>query len=53
LLRNLGTLSSWNPLGLSRPVMGLLYRYLYHTDLVIWLSRCHTIRGHYWPPYRT
>jgi len=23
--RNLGTLSSWNPLGPSRPVMGLLY----------------------------
>jgi len=29
LSRNLGTLTSWNPLGLSRPVMGLLYRYLY------------------------
>jgi len=25
LSRNLGTLTSWNPLGLSRPVMGLLY----------------------------
>jgi len=25
LLRNLGTLTSWNPLGLSRPVTGLLY----------------------------
>jgi len=25
LLRNLGTLTSWNPLGLSRHVMGLLY----------------------------
>ena len=25
---NLGTLSSWNPLGLSRPVMGLRYLYL-------------------------
>jgi len=24
----LGTLTSWNPLGLSRPVMGLLYLYL-------------------------
>jgi len=23
LSRNLGTLTSWNPLGLSRPVMGL------------------------------
>ena len=29
LLRNLGTLTSWNPLGHSRPVMGLLYLYLY------------------------
>ena len=26
LSRNLGTLTSWNPLGLSRPVMGLLYQ---------------------------
>jgi hypothetical protein len=25
LSRNLGALTSWNPLGLSRPVMGLLY----------------------------
>ena len=25
LSRNLGPLTSWNPLGLSRPVMGLLY----------------------------
>jgi len=29
LSRNLGTLTSWNPLGLSRPVMGLLYLSLY------------------------
>ena len=29
LSRNLGTLTSWNPLGLSRPVMGLLYLYLF------------------------
>ena len=28
LSRSLGTLTSWNPLGLSRPVMGLLYLYL-------------------------
>ena len=28
LSRNLGALTSWNPLGLSRPVMGLLYLYL-------------------------
>ena len=25
LSRNLGTLTSWNPLGLSRPVTGMLY----------------------------
>ena len=29
--RNLGTLTSWNPLGLSRPVMGLLYHYFVQT----------------------
>ena len=29
LSRNLGTLTFWNPLGHSRPVMGLLYLYLY------------------------
>ena len=29
LSRNLGTLISWNPLGLARPVTGLLYLYLY------------------------
>ena len=29
LSRNLGVLTSWNPLGLSRPVLGLLYLYLY------------------------
>jgi hypothetical protein len=26
---NLGASTSWNPQGLSRPVMGLLYLYLY------------------------
>jgi len=30
LSRNLGTLTSWNPLGLSRPVMGLLYVQMYY-----------------------
>jgi len=31
LSRNLGTLTSWNPLGLFRPVMGLLYLFsVYH-----------------------
>ena len=33
LLRNLGTLTSWNTLGLSRPVMGLLYIYLLHINV--------------------
>jgi hypothetical protein len=28
LSRNLGTLTSWNPLGHSRPVTGLLYLYI-------------------------
>jgi hypothetical protein len=28
LSRNLGTLTSWNPLGHLRPVTGLLYFYL-------------------------
>jgi len=27
--RNLGMLTSWNPQGLSRPIMGLLYLYSY------------------------
>jgi len=29
LSRNLGALTSWNPLGLSKPVMGLLYLYIH------------------------
>jgi hypothetical protein len=29
VLKNLGTSTSWNPQGLSRLVMGLLYLYLY------------------------
>jgi len=37
LSRNLGALTSWNPLGLSRLVMGLLYLYLFlqiHTNSI-------------------
>jgi hypothetical protein len=34
LSRNLGTLTSWNPLGMSKPVMGLLYRYLLPTYFI-------------------
>jgi hypothetical protein len=30
LSRNVGTLTSWNPLGHPRPVTGLLYLYLLH-----------------------
>ena len=30
LSRNLGASTSWNPQGLSRPVKGLLYLYLYY-----------------------
>jgi len=29
LSRNLGTVTSWNPLGHSTPVTGLIYLYLY------------------------
>ena len=36
LSRNLGTLTSWNPLGHSRPVTGLLY-------LIIYV--CHCVKG--------
>jgi len=35
LSRNLGTLTSWKPLGLSRPVMGLLYLYLVHKSQLL------------------
>jgi len=38
LSRNLGTLTSWNPLGLSRPVMGLLYLLPFHR-----ISAMHTL----------
>ena len=39
---NLGSLTSWNPLGHSRPVTGLLYLYLYPVHLtvsqIVWQS---------------
>ena len=35
LSRNLGTLTSWSPLGLSRPVMGLLYLYLFYKHITL------------------
>ena len=34
-----GTLTSWNPLGLSRPVMGLFYLYIY-----IYIYKLHYFR---------
>jgi len=33
LTRNLGTLTSWNPLGHSRTVMGLIYLYLFTSSV--------------------
>jgi len=40
LSRNLGNLTSWNPLGPSRPVMGLLYLFLPKSLYSLWgLSR--------------
>jgi hypothetical protein len=30
---NLGASTSWNPMGLSRPVMGLIYLYLFRNRL--------------------
>jgi len=42
LSRNLGTLTSWNPLGLSRPVMGLVYLYIqtaYHAWFHVYAAK--------------
>jgi len=41
---NLGTLTSWNPLGHSRPVTGLLYLYLLKDRLVSIATRLRTGR---------
>jgi len=38
---NLGTSNSWNPQGLSRPVMGLLYLYLYPYLIASFLLQRH------------
>jgi len=46
LSRNLGDVTSWNPLGLSRPVMGLLYLYLYLELFTIQLLEKCFIRNH-------
>jgi hypothetical protein len=39
LSKNLGASTSWNPKGLSRPVMGLLYIYLYLENWVLITSK--------------
>jgi len=47
---NLGSLTSWNPLGQSRPVTGLLYLYLYLPLRRV--TVCHHISiGVYWTFY--
>jgi len=47
---NLGTSTSWNPQGLSRPVMGLLYFYLLSCmNWIVWHTRtvnCLTLMWH-------
>ena len=47
LSRNLGTLTSWNPLGLSRSVIGLLYLffllYMFRTDLLSIIRSLNTV----------
>jgi hypothetical protein len=35
LSRNQGTLTSWNPLGLSRPVTGLLYLLIFYAPFIM------------------
>ena len=35
---NLGTSTSWNPQGLSRPVMGLLYLYILTSNVYIFIT---------------
>jgi hypothetical protein len=38
LTRNLGASTFWNPKGLSRPVMGLLYLYLYLQFILLYVN---------------
>jgi hypothetical protein len=47
LSRNLGASTSWNPKGLSRPVMGLLYLYLIIIIIIIciWVGKLHRTVG--------
>ena len=48
LSRNLGTLTSWNPLGNSRPVTGLLYLYYYY---YYYYCYYYTVFGHFSQPH--
>ena len=43
LSRNLGTLTSWNPLGHSRPLLGLLYFLLYFLSGNIFMQTIHSL----------
>jgi len=45
LSRNLGTLTSWNPLGLSWPVMGLLYLSCIVVDFINYTTVCSISRA--------
>jgi amino acid permease len=40
--RNLGTLTSWTPLGHSRPVTGLLYLFFIYIIVVIYINNMGT-----------
>ena len=49
LSRDLGSLTPWNPLGVSRPVMRLLYlltTFVYDARVEMWL---HELNGDDWP----
>jgi len=48
LSRNLGTLTSWNPLGHSRTVTPLLYLYLYIAELFHIMQLILIFRNLYW-----
>ena len=50
---NLGTLTSWNPLGHSRPVMGLLYLYLYINSAPTYHEANVSVINHTEPPPRS
>ena len=45
LLCNVGTLTSWNPLGLSGPAMGLLYLFYWHVIIPCCLHITHNQRA--------